>query len=449
MKEYHFYLIALFWIIASDIFAQEKIGVVTDNYMPVKQIGLNPAFMVDQRQFLSVNVSGGHIFGRSNVLNYPNSILQPPFELEQAIFEEPRRFAKGYVVGEVSGPSATLSYRKNSFGLHTSVRFYANINRIPAILVELINAQNTDLVEDETYEVTKGRFKSMMWGEVGLSYGRILLQRDYDLISAGITVNRLFGIQQSSFNIKDGVVDVEDSKGVISNLNGKYSYADSKFGSGKGWGMDVGITFKSMTDVVNKYLPHSQKGGCRQIDYNYRVGLSLLDLGYIRFKEGARYAKLVQTDTITADNLYEGDETVLGKDGNAYTAMLPSAISLQLDFRIIDYIYVAGIVNQRLSFRNSFGVERSNLVSIAPRFETEWISASIPLSLSDYTAPQAGFYLRLGFLSFGTDHILPFVRKGDVRAADFYFNINLFLRNSPECKVVDRRGVPWLCPAWK
>jgi hypothetical protein len=449
MKQLSYLLIAFVYLIFGEVTAQEKLGAITDNFLPVKQLGINPALMVDQRHFLSVNVTGAHIFARSNVINYPNSILLPKVDLQNEIYEEPNKFARGFIVGEVSGPSATLSYGKNAFGIHTGIRFYANMNRMPAILIELINAETTENVNDGDYSIKNGRFKSMSWGEVGLSYGRVLLHRDYDMISAGITVNRLIGIQQSSFNIKSGVVDVEDLSGAILDLDGKYSYTDLKFGSGGGWGMDLGITFKSMTDVVNKYLSHSQRGGCKVIDYNYRVGLSLLDVGYIRFKEGARYAKLKETDTITPMDLYTGDESVLGKDGDAYTAILPTALSLQLDFRIIDYIYVAGIVNQRLSFKNSFGAERSNLVGIAPRFETDWITASIPVSLSNYVAPQVGFYLRLGFLSVGTDHILPFVRRGDIRAIDLYFNINFFLKNSPECKVVDRRGIPWLCPAWR
>ena len=431
------------------IIAQEKVGVVTDNYLPVKQIGLNPALMVDQRLFLSINIAGAHVFGRSNVLNYPNSILLPKVDLQEEVYEQPTKFARGYIAGEVSGPSATLSYGKNAFGIHTSARYYSNLNRLPALLVEVANAESVDQVADDSYQMKNGRFKSMMWGEVGLTYGRILLNRDYDMISAGITINRMIGIQQSSFNIKSGTVSVENNSGALLNLNGKYSYTDTQFGSGGGWGMDLGVTFKSMTDVVNKYSSHSQRGGCKIVDYDYRIGLSLLDVGYIRFKESARYAKLESQDSLSIDDLYDGNDAVLGKDGDTYTAFLPTAISLQMDFRIIDYVYVAGIVNQRLSFRNSFGVERSNLAAIAPRFETEWISVSIPMSLSNYVAPQVGFYLRLGFLSVGTDHILPFVRRGDIKAVDLYFNINLFLRNSPECKVIDRRGIPWLCPAWR
>ena len=182
--------------------AQEKIGVVTDNYLPVKQIGLNPALMVDQRLFLSINVAGVHAFGRSNVLNYPNSILFPKVDLQDEVYEQPNKFARGYIAGEVSGPSATLSYGKNAFGIHTSARYYSNLNRLPALLVEVANAESVDQVADDSYQMKNGRFKSMMWGEVGLTYGRILLNRDYDMISAGITINRMIGIQQSSFNIK-------------------------------------------------------------------------------------------------------------------------------------------------------------------------------------------------------------------------------------------------------
>ena len=416
--------------------------------MPVKQVGVNPALIVDQKFFLSINVSGVHSFARNNVINFQNQRLFPLDELEDPIYENMGKFAKAYIVGEVSGPSATLNYKKNSFGIHSATRLYANVNRVPSVLVELINDGNTDDVKDGTYRMKNGRFKSMTWGEIGVSYGRILRNREYELITGGITINRLIGIQQSSLNIRNGVVNVNQGVGTIRNLDGRYSYTDSKLNSGSGWGMDLGVTYKGMFDNVNKYLPHSRNGGCRVADYRYRLGISLLDLGYIRYKDGARYADLKRTDTITIDDLYNGNPEVLGQDGNSYTAFLPTAISLQGDFYLTDYVYLNARVNQRLSVRNSFGVERSNLIAVAPRFESRWITASIPLTLSNYTVPQAGFYLRLGYLSIGTDHILPFIARGDIKAVDFYFNLNFFLRNSPECRVVDNRSTPWLCPSW-
>ncbi len=443
-----FFLVFLLLILPIHLFSQEKIGVTSDNYLPVKQVGVNPALIVDQKFFLSVNITGAHIFAGSNVINYPNSILFPPTDVGDPVYDEPNKFAKGFISGEVSGPSATLSYKKNSFGIHSGSRFYGNMNRVPAVLVELINAGGTEDVEDGIYTMKNGRFKSMSWGEVGISYGRILRSREYEMISAGITVNRLYGIQQSSLNVKSGVVNVNQGSGTISEIDGRYAYTDPKFKSGKGWGMDLGITYKGMFDNVNKYLPHSRNGGCKVSDYRYRIGVSLLDLGYIRYNEGARYADLKQTDAIRVDDLFEGNPEVLGQEGNRYTAFLPTALSVQGDFYLADYIYLNARINQRLSFRNSFGVERSNLIAVAPRFESRWLSASIPLTLSNYTVPQAGFYLRLGFLAIGSDHILPFFRRGDIRTVDFYFNLNLFIRNSPECRVVDNRSIPWLCPSW-
>jgi hypothetical protein len=430
------------------LFSQEKIGVTTDNFLPVKQVGVNPALIVDQKFFLSVNVVGAHIFGRSNVINYANSSLLPKTDIGDPIFDEPNKFARGYIAAEVSGPSATLNYKKNAFGIHTAIRGYGSMNRVPSILVELINDENTEQVSDGTYIMKNGRFKTMSWGEIGVSYGRILRSREYELISAGVTINRLYGIQQSSLNIKNGTVNVVQSKGLIGQAEGSYSYTDAQFGSGKGWGMDVGITYKGMFDNVNKYLPHSRNGGCKVADYRYRIGVSLMDLGYIRYRDDARYAKLQEQDTLLIDDLFEGNEEVLGKDGSKYTAFLPTALSIQGDFYLADYVYLNARINQRLSFRNSFGVERSNLIAVAPRFESRWITASIPLTLSNYIVPQAGFYLRLGYLAIGSDHILPFIRRGDLRAVDLYFNLNFFIRNSPECRVVDNRSIPWLCPSW-
>lgn len=446
------YLFLSFLILFSFAFstiAQEKIGVVTDNFLPVKQVGVNPALIVDQKFFLSVNLLGAHIFARSNTINYVNSRLLFKPDFGDITFDNPNNFAKGFIAAEISGPSASWSYKKNSFGLHTGVRAYGNMNRIPSIIVELINDGDTKEILDGTYRMKNGRFKTMSWGEVGVSYGRILRSRDYELLSAGVTINRLYGIQQSSLNIKNGIVDVTQGSGYIRDAVGAYSYTDAKFNSGKGWGMDLGLTYKAMFDNVNKYLPHSRNGGCKVADYRYRIGFSLLDLGYISYRDGARFSKDIQDrDTIILDDLIEGNPEVLGEEGDKYTALLPTALSVQGDFYLADYIYLNARINQRLSFRNSFGVERSNLIALTPRFESRWITASIPLTLSNYTVPQAGFYLRLGWLAIGSDHIMPFIRRGDLRAIDLYFNLNFFIRNSPECRVVDKRSTPWLCPRW-
>lgn len=40
------------------------------------------------------------------------------------------------------------------------------MNRVPAVLVELINAGGTEDVEDGIYTMKNGRFKSMSWGRL-------------------------------------------------------------------------------------------------------------------------------------------------------------------------------------------------------------------------------------------------------------------------------------------
>ena len=181
------------------------------------------------------------------------------------------------------------------------------------------------------------------------------------------------------------------------------------------------------------------------MDYQYKIGVSLLDLGYIRFKEGARTAVL--PDTASVSDLEDVDEEVLGVDKDRFTALLPSALSIQGDYMFYERFYVNATIVQRLNIRNTFGAERTNFFSISPRFESSWISASLPFSLANYETPQLGLYVRLRSIAVGTDHLSPLIIKGDIRAASIYFYLNLPIQNSPRCryKAAKNKG-RWLCP---
>jgi hypothetical protein len=78
-------------------------------------------------------------------------------------------------------PSASLSLGKQAIGLHTSIRSAISINKIPlqyaSAFIEGVEGDST------VFSVNNTRVKSLTWGEVGLSYGRILYQFDKDFLT--------------------------------------------------------------------------------------------------------------------------------------------------------------------------------------------------------------------------------------------------------------------------
>lgn len=427
---------------------QERLGVVTDNYLPVNQVGNNPALIVDQKPWISINVVGVHAFARNNFLYIPDSRIRLG-EQKDFAFEQPNRNGKGFVAAEALGPSLTMNWREHAFGFHIAVRSYANINKIPAVLGEIVADGDVANIEDGVYRARNSRVKTMTWGELGFSYGRIIYKRNRTMINGAGTLNRLIGIQQSSLIIEDANIEVVNGEGTLRNIDGKYSYSEGGWGAGKGWGLNLGATYKKMLpkNNVDDYFSHSRRSGCKTPDYLYRIGVSLLDVGYIKFQQQSRTANL--NDTASVDDLEDAVPEVLGVDKNEFTGILPTALSVQVDYRVQEMVYVNAMLVQKLSLQRTFGVERSNVLAITPRFESSWVSASMPLSLSNYTTPQLGLYLRFGPLAIGTDHLSPFVFKRDIRAADLYVHLNIPIKKSPECRDDKARdNGKWFCPVW-
>lgn len=434
------------WILIGQAFAQEGIGVLTDNYLPVNQIKINPSSMVDQRPWISINGIGVHGYLRNNFAHAENYRLQLKNE-PNLVFDPPNRLGKAFVVAEVLGPSATIGIKNNAFGFHTAFRSYVSMNRIPAILGQIIADEGIENIDDGSYDMRNARLKAMSWVEVGVSYGRSVYQRNNVMIDGGITVKRLIGIQQSSLTIRSAAVEVVDGSGVLRDLDGRYSFSEPSFGAGKGWGINIGGVYKKMKDYTDHYVPHSRSHGCKWLGYKYKIGVSLVDLGYLNFKSEARTASL--PDTASVDDLEDYDEDVLGTEKNKFTASLPTALSVQLDYNIRDNFYANAIIVQRLSIRNGFGVERSNLLTVSPRYESSLFSVSLPLSLANYEVPQVGLYFRIGPIAIGTDHITPLVIKHDVKAASIYFYLNFPLQN-PACKQEKAKKLgKWFCPVWQ
>jgi len=427
--------------------AQERYGVLTDNYLPVNQSQINPSAMVDQKPWISINLAGAHAYLRNNFLFIPNSRLSLSKREYNVGYEEPNKFGKAFVATEILGPSATINIKEHAFGVHLNFRTYANVNRIPAVLAQIIRDEGTDNIADGIYTMSNGRAKTMSWAELGLSYGRIIRKRDWEMIQVGGTLKRLIGVHQASITVRDAIVDVVNGEGTMRNMDGRYSFSEPAWNAGNGWGLSVGGTYKKMLKNVNDYVPHSKSGGCKKSDYQYKIGASLLDLGYIRFRQESRTATL--PDTATVDDIEDVDEDILGAESNRFTAVLPTAISVQADYRYQENIYINAMIVQRISLRNAFGVERSNLVAIAPRYESSWFTASLPLSLANYEVPQLGLYFRFGPLAIGSDHITPFIIKHDIRAASLYFYLNIPIQRSPECRDRSARDAgKWTCPVW-
>jgi hypothetical protein len=270
---------------------------------------------------------------------------------------------------------------------------------------------------------------TLTWLEYGLSYGYIFSQTKNTLISAGANVRYLTGINTIGVDANKLNYEVRDSLLLeFYNFSGSIQQAFPAYGAGSGIGIDIGAEYKQMLADVSRYFPNSKRSGCKKIDYKWKAGASLLDIGLIRFKNSAskqefidvssswfKYDSTGVTDYDGADSLIQVRFNPQGKvrGSKAFSTWLPFAASVQFDYNFENYFYVNGTATFGPRIGNS--VRRGGLLAIVPRYERRRFEFSLPLSLWDFRHPQIGLQVRLNNnLIIGSDRAMPFLFRSNV-----------------------------------
>ncbi len=431
-------LLLLHYIASTYLYSQENQGLVFDNYNPVTSQFINPANIVDAKPWLDINLLGASAFGSNNYLYYPKTTFYNFSSFE----EEPLRNSditkvNAYVNLLSQGPSASLVIGKRSVSVFSTLRAVGNAFNIPPEIIELqINDEGSN-VNPDLYDLKNTRAKDMAWGEIGFTYGEIIKAENTDMITAAVSVKRLFGFQNSSVVINGGTVLVlNQDSAVFNSENLRYSYAEPDQNAGKGWGINLGMKYKKMKSNITRYTPHSTSSHCTSVDYKYTIGVSLIDIGYINYKKEAFYGDIddyiLADTTLTENNIFEELERL--QKGNKFITSLPSSISVQADYNINDQLFLNASIIQRLPMKNTFGVEKANMLIVSARYESKYFGIGLPITLINYQKVMLGLALRLGYISIGSDHILPFIFKQDINTGSLYVNIKIPILRSPDCR---------------
>jgi hypothetical protein len=181
----------------------------------------------------------------------------------------------------------------------------------------------------------------------------------------------------------------------------------------------------------------------RYVDYNYKIGVSLLDVGFVNFKKNAQLQTFndvskywVNIDTLnfhnmntvrrTLSNVFYGDPEQSNVD-NKIRIFLPTAFSVQADYRFTKNWYAGAVWIQPVQLGKSY-IRRPAQVALIPRYESSHMEFALPLSLYDYRYPRVGASFRYRFLTVGCDDILSLLGMTNFTGLDFYFSIKFNFR---------------------
>ncbi|WP_458629162.1 DUF5723 family protein [Winogradskyella sp. PC D3.3] len=417
-------------------FGQSYVGHSVDNYSGIHGVIYNPSSIVGSNLRADINLLSASVFGGSdyfgiNVSDILNS--DGGFDFEDDTEKFTSNSNNFFLNIDVLGPSFMFNINKrSSIGIVTRVRSNLNINNINGELYETIT---NDFDSDEDFNFDSKNLNGTIhaWAEVGLAYGRILMEKPNHLLKGGVTLKYLQGAG-GAFMSSPGLQGQYNASTEMLTTQGQLNYGTSQDFEADdvdfsnltaGFGLDLGFTYQWYSDRSNNSLP------TYKTPYKLKVGVSVTDIGAINYDNAtvSNYDLNAVADTSNSeddvedflDNNYSKVET-----NETAKIKLPTALHLLVDYRLAKKWYVSAQADLSLVKK---GTELSstviNTATVAPRFETKWFSFYAPLSFRQYGDVSFGGGLRFGPLTVGSGSVFTNLLSDSSKTTDLYLGLRI------------------------
>lgn len=455
---------------------QEMLGLVNSNYAGSMGVSMNPSSMANSKVRVDYSIFTVRSFVENNYFYLPAKEASF-FKIINGSYRFPF-FAKPYGEGErnvysyymdpsdknifvnsrIDGPGVMFGLNDHIFSIHTSYRMVSSTRGLPFDIANFsYYAMDFYPQHNIYYERGNYRMASMAWWEIGFSYATILARPFKTLWSAGITLNWLGGYSGAYLDgretdyvvYNDSILNLDFLDGEIGlSLPIDYDTDDVDFFNplirGTGLGIDLGITFQYRDKpYMRKYKGQYYRKGFE--DYLYKVGFSLLDIGWVTFNKDAekhsydgvsnhhlnvnylQYTNIHDELAAVSELLY-GDPDASYRD-NKFRLYLPMAASVQFDYHPSGPWFLNGTLVVPLTVATPM-LERPMILAMTPRYETKELEVSLPMIFYDVIYPRLGISVRFHGLTVGSDNLGGFLGYKDFTGYDFYINYKVNLNGS-------------------
>lgn len=463
---------------------QEASGVRMSTYSGINGVRLNPSGLVNSHLYYDINIAAGDIFLQNNFLyihqqdfSFMNFLKRNPDLPSTDVpgqgldYDGNTNLIRGFEQTDLYGPGFSIALGNHAFGLFTRVVTMTSASEIPGYLGELLfEGIEYEPLHDIPQDHDRFEAASAGWWETGFSYAYRFKEKLFHHWSAGINIRRLWGYAGThlvSYDAKYTVVN--DSVIDIRNLDAGIGYSvpvdyenndfpvDGRTFKGRGMAIDLGVTF---THKKNVSVKRTFKSYCqyKYQEYQYKIGVSLLDLGGISFDENVmdqRYEN-VSVNWQSADTLeyrdindlmgqlsevFYGDPNTASTGTGTFRLGMPTALSIQGDYNYFKNWHISGFVVVPLKLRTS-QLKRPGQALASLSYQTDAFEVSLPVSLYEFRKPRIGLSARIYYFTIGTDKLGGFFGFDDFYGMDFYFSLKFHIlkgwcgryKSLPDCR---------------
>ena len=471
----------------SSLQAQHLLGIANSNYAGTNAIYMNPAHIADNRYGFYMSLFSFQTSISNNAFYYKGASLANAAingtlgqlgtqNFPQFAGNRPRMINYGIQLRTPLSFMVQMS-PKHSFAFTTRARGFVSGNQISKSLIDIANTSNIDdpSIAEKQFNGATLNINANAFLEAALSYSRVALNKEKHFLKIGGTIKYLKGasayaqIKEVDFIIKKDQPTTPTTTEDIIQINkvnmsvgsSTTDNADIKniLKSAGGMGMDIGVVYEFRPNYADYTYKMDGLEGLqdkRANKYKLKVGVSLMDLGGIKYSNINTKTFSVNTSNISlddkaqnliVDNPDKPDSLkkalgIANLFGNTFRAGLPTALHITADYCLTNHIYLNLAYLQNMRGKYAIGARQASMLALTPRIEFHGFEFAIPLSLQNNLKTFAfGAAIKLGYLYIGSDNLGGIFNAGKVNGADVYFGLLLPVRNAKKKRDKDLDGI--------
>ncbi len=316
----------------------------------------------------------------------------------------------------------------HAFNFGIRARSYTHSKTMPFLYTDSINSIHSFLITNAAAPYIQGFITHTGWIEADLNYSQVLMENDHSKLSGGVTLQIMKGISAAFAKInKVSYLEAKngtDTSFTFTNGSGSYGYSagyeannlkDFNNNTLSALGLSMGIEYMTYNSEANAGAINNN------INYDWKIGVSLMDLGANSFKPGKSSSQFYQPDPSIADadidkkinntsSLQEFTDSIStlfsnsSKIVNNFTITNPTRLIINVDKNLGNHFYVNGEMSLNFYSTSSYTKLRTrelNLLTVTPRWETIGLGVYLPLQYNTQGQLWVGAAVKLGPLVVG------------------------------------------------
>lgn len=476
-----FFLMGLL-LVGIVVIAQNYHAVNGSSYAGSLGAGNNPASIVNTPFAWDIDVFSVQVKPATNAVTvYKYSLLSSPANSEY-LFDQGyyRRFVQANANVNLLNTRIALTRRAAIAG-GINIRSYTNIKTSPYDFIDTLKSAGAFFLRNGGNTSYSADMTTSSWIEIFGTYAQTILDNERNRLNAGVTVRVSRGLSGAHASLESGkverVVENGQEKYVLKDAAARYGYS-ANFDSWKdskgtnqnirdfvantegGASFDLGVEY-----LVKPYvIPDFNDTEERYYDYDWKIGISVLDIGFNQYKHSAnsRTARGFRGE-VTDMDLDQKFSSIEGiaRFNDSLATIVNSMASLRGNFNIINptrlvinvdrYLFDAFYINADLSINlsplagnNRLYVRETNLLAVTPRWETRRWGFYMPVLYNTEKQLRIGGAVKAGPLLIGIHNWATLFAKDRMQNGGGY--LAFIIRSGSNSR--EKRNRKYDCPPY-